>query len=85
MPGAAEVIVAHSVPTRQDNPAAAPVAPPMGRYAIDDPRDVYAVEADAFAEAVFGLRPPFVTGPETIGNMECIERVRKEIGAFPAH
>jgi D-xylose 1-dehydrogenase (NADP+, D-xylono-1,5-lactone-forming) len=80
LPGKGEVIVAHSIPMKQESSSSAPVAPPEQSFPINDARDVYAVEADAFAATVFESAPPFVSADDSIGNMRCIERIRGRIG-----
>ncbi len=74
--GNAEVIVAHSIPPRQDNPSVTPQLPVPTIYRIDDPRPLYGIEADAFADCVLDSQSPFVSASDTIGNMKGLEAIR---------
>ncbi len=76
IPGRGEVILSHSIPPRQDNPAAKPTIPEPTVYQIDDDRPLYGIEADAFADSVVDSAPPFVSVQDTLGNMACLERLR---------
>jgi predicted dehydrogenase len=79
-PGAGEVTVAYSIPPKQDGPVARPVPPPA-TYAIADARDVYAVEADAFAAAVLDGAPPFVAESDSMGNAIALDALRAQLDA----
>ncbi|MBC7785154.1 MAG: Gfo/Idh/MocA family oxidoreductase [Burkholderiales bacterium] len=81
VPGKGEIILAHSTPPRQDSPGTAPVVPQPVSYPIDDPRPLYAIEADAFSAAVLDSAAPFVSTAETLGNMAALETLRKQIFA----
>jgi D-xylose 1-dehydrogenase (NADP+, D-xylono-1,5-lactone-forming) len=78
-PGNGEVVVAHSVPPRQDNPSVPPKIPVPTHYRIDDARPLYGIEADAFADSVVGSADAFVSKSDTLGNMACLERIRRQI------
>ncbi len=43
-------------------------------------KPLYALEADAFAEAVLDGDPPFITPEESIGNAKVIDAMRKQVG-----
>lgn len=75
-PGKGEIIMANSVPPRQDNPLASATIPARKHLAITDARALYAIEADAFANAVLDGTPPFVTPEFSIQNMETLDRIR---------
>jgi predicted dehydrogenase len=77
--GNGEVILAQSAPPKQDNPGRPITAPAPVRFAVDDARDVYAVEADAFAACVLDSVPAFVSKSATMGNMRSLEMVREQI------
>ena len=79
VPGHGEVILSHSIPPRQDDPAAKPVLPEPTIYRINDQRPLYGIEADAFADCVLDLAPPFVSTQDTLGNMACLEILRGQI------
>jgi len=78
LPGKGLVLIERQTPPKQDGGAIA--RPASERIAVDDARDVYAVEADAFSDAVHGKRPAFVLPAETIGNMFVLDRIRSMIG-----
>jgi D-xylose 1-dehydrogenase (NADP+, D-xylono-1,5-lactone-forming) len=80
-PGNGQVILAQSIPPRQDNPNAAPIVPEPTVYRIEDARPLYGIEADAFADCVLDSAPPFVSARDTLGNMSCLERLRAAIGS----
>lgn len=77
--GNGEVVVAHSIPPKQDNPSVPPKMPVPTHYRIEDPRPLYGIEADAFADTVVGSAAPFVSKDDTLGNMACLERIRTQI------
>jgi predicted dehydrogenase len=79
VPGKGEVILAHSIPPRQDNPSATPVIPQPTGYRIDDNRPLYAIEADTFANCVLDSADAFVSKDDTLGNMACLELIRSQI------
>lgn len=43
-------------------------------------KPLYALEADAFAEAVLDGAPPFMSPEESIGNAKVIDALRKQVG-----
>lgn len=77
-PSKGVVLIERQTPPKQDGAPAQ--RPASERITIDDARDVYAVEADAFADVVAGKRQPFVLPAESVGNMLVIERIRSLIG-----
>ena len=76
--GGGQVIVCQSTPPKQDNPAARPVTPEPVVHAVGDDRNVYAVEADAFAACIFDGASPFVSESDSVGNMLAIEALRQQ-------
>ncbi len=80
VPNKGQFTIARATPPRQDLAAGKPVAPPRRTIDISDSRDVYAVEADAFAACVHDGAPPFVTSEQTIGTMRTVEAIRREAG-----
>lgn len=80
LPGKAEVIIGRSIPPRQDDPTVPAVAPAPVVYPIDDERNVYCIEADAFAACVLDFAPAFVTESDTMGNMRALDSIRRQIG-----
>jgi len=75
--------IAHSTPPKMDLPAmqksASPVAPPRQTFAVDAEIDVFGVEADDFAASVLDGRPPRVSRQDTMGNMQLLDHLRKQI------
>jgi len=45
-----------------------------------DPRPLYAVEADAFAAAVRGEAAPWITADDSVGNMRVLDALRESAG-----
>jgi predicted dehydrogenase len=43
-------------------------------------KPLYALEADAFSEAVLDGTPPFMTGEESIGNAKVLDELRRQVG-----
>lgn len=79
IPGKAEVIVAQSIPPRQDNPAVTPCVPEPISYRLEDKRPLYGIEADTFADCVLDSAKAFVSKSDTLGNMACLELIRSQI------
>lgn len=44
------------------------------------PKSIYALEADAFADAVRQGTPPWTTRADTLGNMRVLDELRRQIG-----
>jgi predicted dehydrogenase len=77
--------IAHSTPPRMDQQGRpgrkdAPAAPPRQAHVVDASGDLYGLEADDFAACALDGRPPRVLSQETIGNVQLLERLRKQIG-----
>lgn len=79
-------IIGRSTPPKQDqkdaSTSAAPPPPPPPRESvrIDADRDLYALEADDFAECVQGSKPPAISSADTLGNMSVLDAIREQIG-----
>lgn len=48
--------------------------------AVPTPKPVYALEADAFADAVSNGTPPWTSKADTLGNMRALDELRRQIG-----
>ena len=72
--------IRRSIPPRQDKPKS--LAPPPVETVEVPPADrpLYAVEADAFAETVLDGAPPVVDRADTLGNMNVLDDMRRQIG-----
>ena len=77
-------MIARGTPPMMDTAgkAATPAAPvnPREVRTVDAGKELYALEADAFAETVLDGAPPFVTRADTLGNTKLIDRIRSQIG-----
>jgi predicted dehydrogenase len=81
MPGKGGYIIGRSTPPRQDQKdASAPTPPPRQSFQIDADRDLYALEADDFAQSVLDGKAPTISRDDTLGNMRVLDRIRAEIG-----
>ncbi|MFK7789581.1 MAG: hypothetical protein AB8C95_08850, partial [Phycisphaeraceae bacterium] len=49
-------------------------------FTTDSDKPLYALEADAFAEAVLDGVGPFMSPEESIGNAKVIDELRKQVG-----
>jgi predicted dehydrogenase len=85
-PGKGGYTLARSIPPRQDlktigdNAKGAAHSSPRETIAVDVNKDLYALEADAFAEAVLDAATPFVTAQDTLGNMRALDEIRRQVG-----
>jgi predicted dehydrogenase len=77
--GKAGFTIARSTPPRQDNTKAAG-PPPRQWFSTEADRDLYAMEADDFAEAVLDGKPPRISREDTLGNMHVLDQMRAQIG-----
>ncbi len=50
------------------------------KYENPDAEPIYAMEADAFAAAVRGEEPPWITKEDTLGNMRVLDALRESAG-----
>lgn len=74
--GKGQLTIARSIPPKQDASVSAGNLPPARTESIDDPRDVYGVEADAFIGCALGEIAPFMTESDSLSNIRTIERIR---------
>jgi predicted dehydrogenase len=76
--------IARATPPRMDSAGAGAHAPgpppPREDRVVGDGGDLYAIEADDFADAVFTGNPPRVSENDTLGNMRLLDEVRAQIG-----
>ncbi|HEY0009656.1 MAG TPA: Gfo/Idh/MocA family oxidoreductase [Tepidisphaeraceae bacterium] len=79
--GGGEVVQLQSTPPRQDNPNVLPKVPEPVIHRIAEERNVYAVEADAFAACVLDSAEPFVSEADTVGNMVALDALRSKIAS----
>lgn len=75
--------IARSIPPRMDAPAAAAAPPPPQRHVVSAGRDLYALETDDFAATILDGQPPRITRQDSIGNMEVLDEMRKQLGVVP--
>jgi len=66
--------IERQTPPRQDGAPAGP--PPLERVEIREERDVYAIEADAFADIVLNHATPFMSKADSLGTMRLLDGVR---------
>ena len=79
--GAAKFSLERAIPPRQDKPdSTPPTKPPRETVELNSPQPLYAIEADDFAAAVAGERPPTVTREDSLGNMKVLDEIRRQIG-----
>ncbi len=50
------------------------------RLQIEPAKTIFATEADEFAAAAAGEKPPWITPTDTLGNMRVLDELRREIG-----
>lgn len=75
--GGGTFTIERQTPPKQDGATA--VRPPIEKIDIPEARDVYAIEADAFADVVRGARAPFVSAADSIGNMKLLENLSRSL------
>ena len=71
--------VARSTPPKMDLAAGAKARASETRT-VDAPAELYALEADDFAAAVFDGAAPAVPAADTLGNMRVLDAMRQQIG-----
>ena len=79
-PGQAHYVIGRATPPRQDLAGGPPVPPPRQVVEIADNRDVYLVEADAFADCVLEGAAPFISRNDTLGNTRVLAEIRRQVG-----
>jgi hypothetical protein len=78
-PGAAKFIVTRGNEPKMDKPKS--IAPPPREVRdIEAPGDLYGIEADDFAAAIFDGKPARITAEDSIGNMRVLDEMRRQIG-----
>lgn len=81
----ARLVLARAAPPRQDQPHATTTAssPPVAsreELGFSADRELYALEADDFADAAEGLRPPTISRADSLANARTLDRLRRLIG-----
>ncbi len=77
----AKFIVTQGTPPKMDGGAAHRAAkPPRVIHWVNARAELYAVEADDFANSIRSGWPPRVTREDSIGNMRVLDEIRKQIG-----
>jgi xylose dehydrogenase (NAD/NADP) len=71
--------IARSTPPRMEN-SNVKGPPPRLTRTIGDVGELYALEADAFADTVFDNAPPFVTPEDTLGNQLVMDELQRQTG-----
>lgn len=71
-------IVRQTPPIMDGN--ARPATPPREVIEVPGGRDLYAREADDFAAAVAGDKPPAVSPEDTLANMRVLDELRRAVG-----
>lgn len=81
-PRNAVYIVRGQRPPKIDSPGknSPPAAPTDETHCVDSPGELYALEADAFADVVARQRDPFVTPEDTLHNLRALETMRRQLG-----
>jgi predicted dehydrogenase len=80
IPGGAKFIVTRGSEPKMDKPKSI-APPPREQRNIDSTADMYGIEADDFAEAVQGGKPPRITREDSLGNMRVLDEMRRQIGS----
>jgi D-xylose 1-dehydrogenase (NADP+, D-xylono-1,5-lactone-forming) len=74
--------IARSTPPRMDSSGKAiPTPLPREKVVVKGSDDLYAIEADDFAESVRGKYPPRVSRADSIGNMKVLDEMREQVGS----
>ena len=73
--------VVRATPPLMDGPARpAATQPQRETHEVSAPAELYALETEDFAAAVFDGAPPAMTRGETVGNMRLLDDLRRQIG-----
>ena len=76
----ATYIICRGAPPRMDGGKTPPSAPPPQICTADAGNELYAVEADDFAASVLDGLPPRLSAADTIGNMQVLDELRRQVG-----
>ncbi|MDB5357989.1 MAG: Oxidoreductase [Phycisphaerales bacterium] len=71
--------LAHSTPPKMDLAAKAITTPPRQTFTVSADRELYALEADDFAQAVFDGKPMRVSEEDSLGNMRVLDALRTQV------
>ena len=77
-PRGAKYWIKRSTPPRQDGGKTD--TPPAEEFEVNAGMDLYAIEADDFAETIQRGRAPMVSEEETMATMRVLDEMRKQIG-----
>jgi predicted dehydrogenase len=72
--------IGRSTPPRMES-SGTPAVPPRQTFTVDAGGELYGIEADAFAAAVFDGVTPAVTREDTLGNQRVMDELRRQIGS----
>jgi predicted dehydrogenase len=75
----ARFTIARGAPPKMDGPSSTS-APPREVRSVEFTGNLYGVEADDFAAAVFGHAEPRITRADSLGNMKVLDEMRWQIG-----
>jgi len=78
--GNSKFIVTRGIPPKMDNPQSPAGPPPRDVREIPLAGDLYALEADDFAETALDGKPARVSRNDSIGNMRVLDEMRRQIG-----
>jgi predicted dehydrogenase len=79
----AEYRVVRGTPPKMDAPTKGSVAPAAALRdvrRVSAGKELYALEADDFAAAVFDGKPPRLTRSNSVGNMRLLDELRRQVG-----
>ena len=75
----ANYLLKHTIPPRQDQGKTLTRLPDE-QFHVNAGKPLYALEADNFSEAVTNGKPPVISRADTIGNMQVLDEMRRQIG-----
>ena len=74
-------VLGRSIPPLQDLAGKpAPVTQPRETRTVNADAELYAMEADDFAEGVLDGKPVRVSREDTLGNMQVLDEIRRQVG-----
>ena len=77
-PRAAKYFIKRSTPPKQDGGKTD--TPPAEEFEVNAGMDLYAIEADDFAETIQRGKRPMVSEEETLATMRVLDEMRKQVG-----